>query len=108
MMCHDNPYNYLKNAAKTCPAWQSYAYEGSKVNSGGQGGVLGPSNRIYLAMRWDLVDCPNGDWWGVNNEQDSAAGKYLDGPTLYDDCVAGFNAALAGCRLSDICFWELC
>lgn len=45
------------------------------------------------------MDCPNNDWWAVNNEQDSPAGKYLDGPTLYDDCVAGFNAALGGCKL---------
>jgi hypothetical protein len=98
--CHDNPYSWAKNAAQTCPSWQSYAYEGPTINSGGQSGVLGPANRIYLAMRWDLVDCPNNDWWAVNNEQDSPAGKYLDGPTLYDDCVAGFNAALGGCKFS--------
>ncbi|KAH6681904.1 hypothetical protein B0J14DRAFT_577457 [Halenospora varia] len=98
MFCHDNPYSYAKNAIQTCPSWQSYAFEGSKVNSGGQTGVLGPVTRIYLAMRWDLVDCTNNDWWSVNNEQNSPAGKYLDGPTLYDDCVAGFNAALGGCE----------
>jgi hypothetical protein len=51
-----------------------------------------------LAMRWDLVDCPNNDWWAVNNVQEFPDAKYLDGPTLYDDCVAGFNAALGGCK----------
>lgn len=106
MFCHDNPYSYAKNAVQTCPSWQSYAFEGSTVNSGGQSGVLGPSTRIYLAMRWDLVDCTNNDWWSVNNEQDSPAGKYLDGPTLYDDCVAGFNAALGGCKSLRSCFFD--
>jgi hypothetical protein len=51
LFCKEKPYNFEQNAAITCPSWQSYAFDGSKINSVGQNGVLGDVSRIYLTMR---------------------------------------------------------
>lgn len=101
LFCKSTPYTSDKHTLNTCAATQNYVFDGSKINSGGQSGTLGNFERIFFAMRWDFGVCTNNDWWGsdaVDDDASSPAGRYLAGPTAYDDCVKGLTAALDGCK----------
>lgn len=95
--CNKWTYSFENNALKTKPQWQSYYTVGDEIAPGDQG-ALGNGDRIYLAMRWDLVDCTNNDWWVPINGTTPAGDLIADKVTSTASCIAGFEAGLTGCK----------
>ncbi|KAK0106288.1 hypothetical protein ONS96_003928 [Cadophora gregata f. sp. sojae] len=99
-LCKDNPYLWDDHVVKNCASYQNYAFDGTKVNNGGQDRTLGDVSKILFSMRWDLEICPNDLWWkpdagGKGDDfTTTPAAKYLADSAAYTDCVTGCESAV--------------
>ncbi|CAG8961694.1 hypothetical protein HYFRA_00006234 [Hymenoscyphus fraxineus] len=98
--CNKWTDSFENHALKTRPQWQLYYVEGENIWEADHRS-LGDSERLYLAMKWDLVDCTNRDWWSPPDNSSPAAKLIADKEKSIASCITGFEAGLTGCEDKD-------